>query len=127
MEQKYKLLIIFLFLQMYITEITAQELAIILENNDEDVQLIDVRESEEVAIASIPGFTILPLSQFSQWSEQISTEFNPDQETIVMCHHGIRSAQMCQWLLNNGFTDVKNLAGGINSYSLSVDSSIPLY
>lgn len=112
---------------MYIKEITAQELAIILANNDGDIQLIDVREPEEVAIASIPGFTILPLSQFQYWSEKITIKFNPNQETIVMCHHGVRSAQMCQWLLNNGFTDVKNLTGGINSYSLSVDSSIPLY
>lgn len=111
----------------YIPEITAQELAILLAENDGDVQLIDVREPEEVAIAFISGFTILPLSQFNLWNKTITTQFNPDQKTIVMCHHGMRSAQMCQWLLNNGFTNVKNLAGGINDYALSIDRSIPLY
>jgi rhodanese-related sulfurtransferase len=44
-----------------------------------------------------------------------------------MCHHGIRSAQMCQWLMNQGFTNVKNVAGGIDAYSILVDHSIPQY
>jgi rhodanese-related sulfurtransferase len=111
----------------YLPEITVQELSLLLEKNDRDVQLIDVREPEEVAIASIEGFKIFPLSQFAQWSEQIKMELNLEKETIVMCHHGVRSAQMCHWLLNNGFTNVKNLSGGIHSYSLYIDSNIPLY
>jgi rhodanese-related sulfurtransferase len=111
----------------YLPEITVQELSLLLAKDDRDVQLIDVREPEEVEIAFIEGFRIFPLSQFAQWSEQIKIELNLDKETIVMCHHGVRSAQMCQWLLNNGFTKVKNLSGGINFYSLYIDSNIPLY
>lgn len=110
-----------------IPEISPQELATLLAENNQDIQLIDVRELEEVAIASIPEFTILPLSQFNQWSGKITTEFDMEKETIVMCHHGMRSAQMCQWLLNNQFTNVKNLSGGINAYSLEIDSNIPRY
>jgi rhodanese-related sulfurtransferase len=110
-----------------ISEIEVQELAQILAENPTELQLIDVREPHEVAIASIPGFKILPLSQFAEWSDTIKTQFNPETETIVMCHHGIRSAQMCQWLLNNGFNKVKNLAGGIEAYSLIIDQNIPRY
>jgi len=40
---------------------------------------------------------------------------------------GMRSAQMCQWLIAQGFTNVKNLAGGIDAYSRRIDSSVPLY
>lgn len=110
-----------------IVEISVEELAVRLREGDENLQLIDVREHQEVAIASIEGFAILPLSEFAQWSVQISVQFNPQAETLVMCHHGMRSAQMCQWLLNAGFTNVKNIAGGINAYSLLVDPTIPRY
>ncbi|PPS42244.1 rhodanese-like domain-containing protein [Chroococcidiopsis sp. TS-821] len=91
------------------------------------LQLIDVREPEEVAIASIPGFEVLPLSQFATWAETILARFDPDVETLVMCHHGIRSAQMCQWLQQQGFTNVKNIAGGIDAYSLTINPAIPRY
>ncbi len=93
----------------------------------EGLQLIDVRELEEIAIASIPSFTILPLSQFNQWAEQITTRFEPHKETLVLCHHGIRSAQMCQWLASQGFTNVKNITGGIDAYASQCDRGIALY
>jgi rhodanese-related sulfurtransferase len=90
-------------------------------------QLIDVREPEEVAIAQIDGFTNLPLSQFAEWSGQIQSQFDPHAETIVLCHHGVRSAQMCQWLQQQGFSCVKNVTGGIEEYAVVIDSSIARY
>ncbi|MEO0377612.1 MAG: rhodanese-related sulfurtransferase, partial [Cyanobacteria bacterium P01_A01_bin.17] len=42
-------------------------------------------------------------------------------------HHGLRSAQMCQWLMRQGFTDVKNVAGGIDAYTRKVDPTLPRY
>lgn len=92
-----------------------------------NLQLIDVREPEELAIARLPGFINLPLSQFGQWSGDIHTRLDPHTETVVLCHHGIRSAQMCYWLLQQGFTHVKNVSGGIDAYSSRVDPSIPRY
>ena len=94
---------------------------------EDNLQLVDVREPEEVAIAHLPNFTHLPLSQYSDWAEQIFTHLDPDLETIVMCHHGVRSAQMCQWLQRQGFERTKNLSGGIDAYSRLVDSSVPRY
>jgi len=110
-----------------IPEISVEELAHRLAEPTEPVQLLDVREPEEVAIAGLAAFENLPLSEFPTWSSQIKNHLQPEVETIVMCHHGIRSAQMCQWLLHQGFTDVKNVSGGIDAYSLKVDSLIPRY
>ncbi|MBW4551322.1 MAG: rhodanese-related sulfurtransferase [Aphanocapsa sp. GSE-SYN-MK-11-07L] len=92
-----------------------------------DLQLVDVREPEELAIASLTGFVNLPLSQFQQWSGEIQQTLDPHQETLVLCHHGMRSAQMCNWLLQQGFTNVKNIAGGIHAYAVKVDPSVPTY
>ena len=91
------------------------------------LQLIDVREPHELEIASLPNFVNLPLSQFPAWSETIHAQFDAETETIVMCHLGMRSAQMCQWLTAQGFTNVKNLSGGIDAYSRRIDQSVPLY
>ncbi|KAG2437090.1 hypothetical protein HYH02_011349 [Chlamydomonas schloesseri] len=92
----------------------------------EDVQLVDVREDWEFSTSRIPGFKLMPLSRFSEWSPDISSRLDPSKETVVLCHHGVRSMQMAQFLVSEGFTNVKNVVGGIDNYS-RVDSSIPLY
>ena len=107
--------------------ISVEELGIRLDQDPDGLQLIDVREPEEVAIAVIEGFEVLSLSQSQQWSSDISQRFDPHKETFVLCHHGMRSAQMCLWLVNNGFTNVKNITGGIAAYSAKVDRRIPQY
>lgn len=107
-------------------EITVRELAQKIAEQP-SLQLIDVREPDEIAWATVPGFVPLPLSQFASWGQTIATRFDPHVETIVLCHHGIRSAQMCQWLIAQGFTEVKNVAGGIDAYSREVDPAVPRY
>lgn len=109
-----------------IPSISVQDFAQRLESKD-DLQLFDVREYQEVAIASINGFEILPLSEFRKWQDKVKTDFDPNKETYVICHHGVRSAQMCVWLLEQGYTNVKNITGGIDAYSSLVDTSIPHY
>ncbi|HYX15280.1 MAG TPA: rhodanese-like domain-containing protein [Nostoc sp.] len=108
-------------------QISVQELAQRLSSGDVSIQLVDVREPQELEIASIEGFVNLPLSQFTEWGDQVPNLFNPQAETLVLCHHGIRSAQMCQWLIAQGFTNVQNISGGIDAYSVLVDHSIPQY
>ncbi|WP_017305950.1 rhodanese-like domain-containing protein [Spirulina subsalsa] len=110
-----------------IPQISPQALAQRMAEAGEGLQLVDVREHQEVAIAQIPGFTILPLSEYEYWSKDITARLNPEAETLVICHHGIRSQQMCQWLRSQGFTDVKNIRGGIHEYARIVDPSIPQY
>ncbi len=108
-------------------QISVEQLAEVLASGVENIQLLDVREPEEVATASIEGFVNLPLSQFGDWAGQIPTKLATDRETLVLCHHGVRSAQMCQWLMTQGFTNVKNISGGIAAYSIRVDRRIPQY
>lgn len=109
-----------------IPEIDVNQLATLLASSN-SLQLIDVRERSEVDLAHIPGFAVYSLSEFEQWSEQILLDLQPEIETIVICHHGMRSAQLCQWLAMRGFSEVKNVAGGIDAYSCLVDSSIRRY
>jgi rhodanese-related sulfurtransferase len=110
-----------------LAEITVAELAQKLADTPEICQFIDVREPQELAIARLPQFTNLPLSEYANWSPEIHTRFDKDRDTIVMCHHGMRSAQMCQWLMSQGFTNVYNVRGGIDAYSLQVDPQFPQY
>ncbi|NMG10778.1 rhodanese-like domain-containing protein [Brasilonema sp. UFV-L1] len=112
--------------QPSINQISVEELAQRL-SSKEPIQLVDVREPQEVAIAHIDGFVNLPLSQFPDWADEVHIRLDPDAETLVLCHHGIRSAQMCQWLVVQGFTNVKNVIGGIDAYSTLIDHSIPQY
>lgn len=109
-----------------IAQISVEALAQRMAEAD-NLQLVDVREPEELAIAHVDQFIHLPLSEFREWSADIQSRLNPQAETIVMCHHGMRSAQMCQWLLQQGFTNVKNLVGGIDAYASVIDPSIPRY
>jgi len=110
---------------MSFSQITVQDLAQCLDRSN--IQFVDVREPWEVETASLPPFQNLPLSEFSEWSEQIYSKLDPETETLVLCHHGVRSAQMCNWLVQQGFTNVKNISGGIDAYSVMVDRSIPRY
>ena len=109
------------------SEIDVERLAMLLAESDPSLQLVDVRERNEVAIAKLEGFAVYPLSEFEQWSDKILTELEPEAETIVMCHHGMRSAQLCQWLSMRGFSNVHNVRGGIDAYSRLVDSTINRY
>lgn len=93
----------------------------------EEAQLIDVREPEEVAQASLPGFKVLPLRQFGTWGSLIADEFDPQKDTYVLCHHGVRSLQVANWLQSQGFKRVFNIAGGIHAYAVKADPSIPTY
>lgn len=93
----------------------------------EEVQLIDVREPEEVAQASLPGFQVLPLQQFGNWGPEITTKFDPEKDTYLMCHHGMRSLQVAKWLQTQGFKRVFNVSGGIHAYATKADPSIPTY
>ncbi len=110
---------------MAVGEISVEELAEKL--HDPAVQLLDVREPWEWQLVNLPNFINLPLSEFEHWSPRIQQIIDPQRETLVLCHHGFRSAQMCHWLVQNGFGNVKNVAGGIHAYSVRIDPSVQRY
>ena len=104
-------------------EITATELKQRLDSG-EDIQIIDVREADEVAKAKLPGTIHIPLVQVVNRM----TEIDPDKETVVHCKMGGRSAKAIEALKRSGFTgNLLNLRGGITAWSNDVDPSVPKY
>jgi len=109
--------------QPQLQEISATELKKRLDDGD-DIQLIDVREENEVAIAKIPNSIHIPLNQVLN---RIS-EIDPNRETVVHCKMGGRSARAIDALKRSGFSgNLFNLRGGILAWSNEVDPSVPKY
>src|SRR5262245_58330535 len=90
----------------------------------ERFRLIDVREPGEYHTAMIEGAELKPLGQIPIWSRELS---DPNEEIILHCHHGMRSDRACQFLAAHGFTNIKNLTGGIDEWSLKIDPNVPRY
>ena len=88
-------------------------------------RLIDVREQDEWDTARIAGAELLPLSQWPTIALARLTDC--EQPLLIHCHHGMRSAQATDYLLRNGFTDVTNVAGGIDAWSQEIDPGVPRY
>jgi rhodanese-related sulfurtransferase len=86
--------------------------------------LLDVREPWEFATAAIPGATLIPMGEIPSRAHR---ELDPDQPTIVLCHHGARSLSVTMWLRREGFEHVQSLAGGIDEWSRKIDPAIPRY
>jgi rhodanese-related sulfurtransferase len=85
--------------------------------------LLDVREPWEVALCSIPGAVLIPMGELPGRIQ----ELNPDAETVVICHHGVRSYHAARYLETVGFDDVINLSGGVAAWADEVDPSMPRY
>jgi len=89
----------------------------------ERLEVLDVREPEEIAVASFPSALHIPMGDIPSRL----TELDPDAHWVVVCHHGIRSAQVAMYLAHMGFERVANLVGGIDAWSLNADPKIPRY
>ena len=89
-----------------------------------EAYILDVRELAEFEIASIPDTLQIPMHQVAA-----NTASLPIHKTcIVMCHHGLRSAHVIRFLQQEkGFTNLYNLTGGIDAWSLKIDANIPRY
>ncbi|SHF86572.1 rhodanese-like domain-containing protein [Ornithinibacillus halophilus] len=88
-------------------EITTNEIALKL-NNGESINIIDVREDDEVAMGIIPTAKHIPLGQLG---ERVK-ELNKEDHYYIVCHSGGRSSMACQVLEANGY-NVTNIAGGM--------------
>lgn len=87
-------------------------------------QLIDCREADEWDINRLPGARLVPVSRFAQLAPALIDDGRP---VIVYCHHGMRSLQAITWLRSRGLESAWSMAGGINAWSNTVDSSVPTY
>jgi rhodanese-related sulfurtransferase len=93
-----------------------------LERGDR-LRLVDVREPLEGRIASLAAAELVPLGTLPD----AMAAFDRDEDIVVMCHHGIRSQMACEFLVQSGFTRVRNLSGGIDRWALEVDPTVPRY
>lgn len=105
-----------------VREISVEELKA-KRDRGENPLVLDVREDWELQLARIPGVVHVPMSQVPARL----AEFTRDAETIVMCHAGGRSLRVAQFLVNQGFTNVANLSGGIDAWSQAIDATVPRY
>ncbi|MFP6663604.1 MAG: rhodanese-like domain-containing protein [Deltaproteobacteria bacterium] len=105
-----------------VEEIDAKVAAVRLAGETPPV-LLDVREDQELAIVAIDGAQHIPMGDIPSRL----TELDPDASIICLCHHGMRSAQVAGFLVQQGFTKVANLSGGIDAWAAVVDESMPRY
>ena len=85
--------------------------------------LLDVREPWEYDVVHLPNSLLIPMAQV----EKRQDELDRQRETVVICHHGIRSAKIAQVLENVGFRRVINLRGGLDAWAKEVDPKMPTY
>jgi len=102
--------------------ITVRELKARMDKGDQ-IFLLDVREPHESSLAKIDGSVLIPLGQIPHSLKQL----DPKAEIVAYCHKGMRSADAVGFLLQQGFSNVKNLIGGIEAWSLEIDQSVPRY
>lgn len=96
-----------------------------MQQNQEKFLLLDVREQNEYDIARIDGSVLLPMSELRLRLEEL--EPHQDSRIVVHCHHGGRSMQVTRALRDRGYANVQNMAGGIDAWSLQIDSSVARY
>jgi sulfur-carrier protein adenylyltransferase/sulfurtransferase len=105
-----------------VEEIAAAELKRRLDAGD-PLEVIDVREPHEFAIAKIPGTRLIPLGSLSEHLHELDTA----RTYVVHCKSGARSAKAIGQLRRVGFKRLLNLKGGILAWSKEVDPSVPTY
>jgi len=96
-------------------------------DHQEKVFLLDVREPFEQYQSNIDyeNSALIPVGQLSDRINEI--EDHKDEEVVCMCRSGSRSAEACKLLEEKGFSNVKNLKGGINQWAKDIDNSLPVY
>jgi rhodanese-related sulfurtransferase len=104
-------------------EFSASQLRHHLAQADSDPLLLDVREPWEFQICRIEGSQLIPMGQIPASLRAL----DPQRETVVICHHGIRSRQVAMYLEHFGFDKVINLAGGVDAWARDVDREMTTY
>ena len=86
--------------------------------------LLDVREPWETNAVGFPGATVIPMGDVPSRAHQ---DLDPDGHIVVICHHGMRSLSVANWLRNQGFERAQSLRGGIDRWSREVDTRLQRY
>ena len=103
-------------------QISPDELARARETGQK-IQLLDVRTPEEYQIARIEGARLATATL----AQEIVEQWPKDTPIVVHCHLGERSLTAGAFLIDQGFTNVRSLAGGIDAWSQRIDPAVPRY
>lgn len=103
--------------------VTAISLKEYLDKSDSHPVLLDVREPWEYEICHIDDSTLIPMKEIPLRIQELDSK----QETVVICHHGVRSLKVGNFLLQQGFDNIINLDGGINAWAREVDTLLATY
>jgi len=103
-------------------EITPQELKQRLDGGPGPL-LLDVRQDWETKLCRLPNALHIPIEEIEVCVE----ELNPQDDIIVYCHQGVRSAAVVEYLRGLGFTNVRNLMGGLDYWARAVDTRMLRY
>ncbi len=90
----------------------------------ESVVVLDVREPWEVQTAPLENARHIPMGDIPARAHQ---ELDPDAHIVVVCHHGVRSLNVANWLRQQGFENAQSMRGGIDRWSRTVDPKVPVY
>jgi rhodanese-related sulfurtransferase len=104
-------------------EISPEELKA-LQDQRGQFTLLDVREPWEFELSKIADSRLIPMGDVPSRAHQ---ELDPDDHIVVVCHHGVRSMSVTNWLRQQGFENAQSLRGGIDAWSRAVDPRVPTY
>lgn len=102
-------------------EILPSEAADLLRNGA--AKFVDVREPWEFAAAHIEGSRLMPMNEVPSRLN----ELDRSERLVIVCHLGVRSLQTAVWLRRQGFEQAQSLSGGIDAWSMEIDSAVPRY
>ena len=104
-------------------EFSALQLKAYLDNCEQQPLLLDVRQPWELDVCKIEGSMLIPMSQIPAEIEELDLT----RETVVICHHGIRSRSVGRYLEQAGFNNIINLSGGMAQWAKTVDTQMATY
>jgi rhodanese-related sulfurtransferase len=104
------------------SEISPQDLKTRLDRQEAPL-LLDVRQDWEVQLCRLPNAVHIPIEELELRVEELS----PQDEIVVYCHQGVRSAAVAEYLRSLGFPNVRNLTGGLDYWARAIDPSMRRY
>jgi rhodanese-related sulfurtransferase len=105
-------------------ELNPTDVKALIAESPDSFTLLDVREPWEVDTAQIENSKLIPMADIPSRAHQ---ELYPDDHIVVICHHGVRSMSVTNWLRQQGFDKAQSMRGGIDAWSREIDPKVPLY
>jgi len=94
-------------------------------DEEKDFFLLDCRRQDEFDFVHLAGAELYPIETIESKASEL--EILRDRHVVVVCHAGMRSMMVTQWLRKQGFARVQSMAGGMDAWATTVDPTVPRY